>query len=74
MYCVKFGDPLRGKFGVFKATTDYADGADENRGLQTTNEHEFTRIKAEAIYKKLVFIGVYSWLMQKAVTLVKRDG
>ena len=54
--------------------TGYADGGDEGPGLQTTNEHEFTRIKAEAIYKRLVFIGVYSWLMQKAATLVKRDG
>jgi len=31
---------------------------------QTTNEHEFRRIKkAETICKKLVFIGAYSWLM-----------
>jgi hypothetical protein len=52
---------LRQGYGV----TGHADGTDGGRGLQTTNEHEFTRIKAEAIYKKLVFIGVYSWLMQK---------
>ena len=31
MYCVKFLNPLRGKFGFFAETTDYADVTDEGK-------------------------------------------
>jgi hypothetical protein len=31
MYCVRFLDPLRGKFGFFADTTDYPHGTDRER-------------------------------------------